>query len=478
MPSRVLEPLRIPAAFWRREDVLLALDDGDIGAVFRIVRQHTGASQTRIGIAVGMPQSQISVIMTHGRRQRRVVALGVLARIADGLHMPNHARQRLGLAQAVEPAPGDEPYRFVGSAEPAGTGGPDEAGGAEPVRRRDLFELAGTAFVGAAFGPSEVRAGQLRAFADALTRYPSIGTPSSPVRDLASLRRAVTTAKRMYQACRYAAVTSELPALLVALQDAAACADSDDRLDLHALSADAHHVAASVLLKLDDQGLASLAADRSMHAAELSQNPIALGASARILTHTLISGGHLDRATQFARGMADQLDRASGTTTPDSVSVYGALLLRGAIAAAQCENRADALALVDEANQAADRLGVDGNYYWTAFGPTNVLLHRVNLATTLGDAGTAIDYARQVDLDRVPVTERRATLYVDVARAFNQWGRCEQAYHAIRQAETIAPEEIRSRPAVHRLVADLLVRAPRTVRSQLRRYADEIGVQM
>src|SRR5439155_5480343 len=140
------------------------------------------------------------------------------------------------------------------------------------------------------------------------------------VRDLASLRRAVTAAKRMYQACQYAAVTAELPTLLVALQDAAACAEGDDRLELHALSADAHHVAASVLLKLDDQGLASIAADRSMRAAELSENPLALGSSARILTHTMMSGGHLKRATQLASGMAAQLDPPSGAATPESVS--------------------------------------------------------------------------------------------------------------------------------------------------------------
>ena len=46
-----------------------------------------------------------------------------------------------------------------------------------------------------------------------------------------------------------------------------------------------------------------------------------------------------------------------------------------------------------------------------------------------------IDYARRVDLDLIPITERRAALYVDVARAFNQWGKYERAYHAIRQAE-------------------------------------------
>jgi hypothetical protein len=53
----------------------------------------------------------------------------------------------------------------------------------------------------------------------------------------------------------------------VAELDAASVAlDGDDRLRINALSADAHHVAAGLLLKLDDQGLAYLAADRSMHA--------------------------------------------------------------------------------------------------------------------------------------------------------------------------------------------------------------------
>jgi tetratricopeptide (TPR) repeat protein len=214
-----------------------------------------------------------------------------------------------------------------------------------------------------------------------------------------------------------------------------------------------------------------------MQAAELSQNPLALGSSARILTHTMMSDGHLTRATQLANAMATQLDPVSGDATPESVSVYGALLLRGAVAAAHNDDRAATLTLADEAEQAARRLDTDGNLCWTAFGPTNVLLHRVNFAAILGDAGTAIDYARRVDLDLIPITERRAALYVDVARAFNQWGKYERAYHAIRQAETIAPEEIRSRPAVHRLVADLVVRAPHTLRAEVRQYADRIGIQ-
>ncbi len=35
---------------------------------------------------------------------------------------------------------------------------------------------------------------------------------------------------------------------------------------------------------------------------------------------------------------------------------------------------------LDEADDAARRLGADGNARWTAFGPTNARLHRVNIA--------------------------------------------------------------------------------------------------
>jgi hypothetical protein len=40
--------------------------------------------------------------------------------------------------------------------------------------------------------------------------------------------------------------------------------------------------------------------------------------------------------------------------------------------------------MLAEAEEAATRLGSEGNHYWTAFGPLNVLLHRVHVATLPG----------------------------------------------------------------------------------------------
>ncbi len=95
MASSALDPLRVPEGFWLREDVGHALDHRDIGALFRLLSKHTGASQTRIGTATGQSQGAVCLIMNGSRV---VSAIDVLERIADGLAMPDQARLRLGLA--------------------------------------------------------------------------------------------------------------------------------------------------------------------------------------------------------------------------------------------------------------------------------------------------------------------------------------------------------------------------------------------
>ncbi|MEV6928730.1 hypothetical protein AB0M46_30150 [Dactylosporangium sp. NPDC051485] len=101
MPTDALEPIYLSAEFWCRDDVCAALTARDMGALFRLVQRYGGASQTRIGIAAGMAQSCVSALI-HGRR--RVMAHDVFVRIAGGLHMPDAARARLGLAPIPAPS--------------------------------------------------------------------------------------------------------------------------------------------------------------------------------------------------------------------------------------------------------------------------------------------------------------------------------------------------------------------------------------
>lgn len=130
-------------------------------------------------------------------------------------------------------------------------------------------------------------------------------------------------------------------------------------------------------------------------------------------------------------------------SSPDDLSVYGTLLLRGAVAAARNADRHTAAELLDEAEQAGRRLGHDGNHMWTAFCPNNVLCHRVNIALRPGDAGTAIENARKTDLNALPINERKATVLLGTSRV----PRMGQTRYILRAAGDTAPEEITGRPA-------------------------------
>jgi transcriptional regulator with XRE-family HTH domain len=476
--------IRIPDSLWQRPETTAALRNRDIGRFFALLRQYAGASQTQIAIACGLTQGKVSDIM---RGIQQVEKLDVFERIAAGLALPDPARINLGLAPRTAQAvsrPAVIPSRDISAVleqSPASVlldSRHADTQEDDQVRRREFVGLTGATVIGAMLDgiPRPSAAIDAESLAPVLAGYPADFASSEAPSSIAVLTAAAHAARRHYQACRYGELTKDLPALLAQLYAACASLDGRDRLRAYALSADAHHVAAGLLLKLDDQGLATLTADRSMRAAIASQDPVTVGGSARIITHTLMNGRHLAAAISTASTHAARLDRDVAADTPDSLSVYGSLLLRGAVAAAQHDDRDTACQLLGEASDAAHRLGVDGNRRWTAFGPVNTQMHRVSIAVTLGDAGTAVDVARRIDLTAITVTERKASLLLDTARAYLQWGRHEKAYLALRAAEQTAPEEVAGRPRYTRLVRDLVTTAPPSIRRDAEQFATQIGV--
>jgi hypothetical protein len=497
MPGRLTDLIEIPDAFWARPDTVDALRCRDVGRLFRLLSQYVGASQTRLAIASDMTQPKVSGIM---RGIARVETLEVFERIADGLDMPGQARIALGLAPKADrvdaqPAAARQPERpgcniplgDARAALPASavseifttqSENREQEEEEDPVRRRTFVGLTGASLIGAILvdtpgGATDDRESLASALATSWTPAERAVKDRPP--DLPALAGAVAQAKRDYQACRYSKVTKDLPALLARLRAACAVLDGQARDQACTLSAETHHVAASVLLKSGDNGLGWLAADRSMQAAHASQDPVTIGSSARIVTHAMMSSGHRKAAASTASSLAGNLSRDMPSEDPESLSVYGSLLLRGAIAAAQDDDRHTAYELLAEAEDSGARLGDDRNLRWTAFGPTNARLHRINIAVTL-DAGTALDVARTVDLNKVTVTERRAAFFVDTARAFLQCRKDDKALLSLRAAEEIAHEEVAGRPAVHRLVRDMISSATATTRRDAEDFAQRIGV--
>ena len=218
-----------------------------------------------------------------------------------GDHRPSERYEllyrKLGL---IPPTDNDQP-----GAQPAHSASREDD---DPVRRRTFVELTAISAAAALLpAPAAPRpALDTEPLALALTAQMT-GTAPEPTQEppgIPTLTLSVTRARAHYQACRYAELITRLPRLLAQLDAACDSLDGDDKLRAYTLAADAYHLAAGMLLKTGDHGLAHLATDRSMTAALASQDPLTVGASARIVTHTLASSGHLPAAIATARTTA------------------------------------------------------------------------------------------------------------------------------------------------------------------------------
>ena len=101
-------------------------------------------------------------------------------------------------------------------------------------------------------------------------------------------------------------------------------------------------------------------------------------------------------------------------SSPDTASANVLLLVQAVVAGLQGD-RTRAREALDAAEKIARQLQPDQNDYDTEFNLTNVQLHRVAIATDLGDAGEAIDIAKTMNADRLS-HERQMRLQLDLAR--------------------------------------------------------------
>lgn len=260
--------------------------------------------------------------------------------------------------------------------------------------------------------------------------------------DLDQLDRDVTAVFDAYQAARFGFVTNRLPALLATALAAVDHYTGDDEQRADGLLALSYQAAASTLTKLGECDLAWMAADRGLAAAQRSGNLTITGSLFRSVVHSLLATGRYDAAIRLTADgsyfLQSSLVRADGARW----SVYGSLFLAGAMAASRMDDRTTTREFLEQARRAATLLGHDANHLWTAFGPTNVAIHRVATAMELGDVQVAVDLGPQVDTSPLPV-ERRVRHALETARALSTTNRRDEALAVVLDAERLAPEQVR-----------------------------------
>lgn len=228
----------------------------------------------------------------------------------------------------------------------------------------------------------------------------------------------------------------------------------------------AYQLVASLLFKYGEMSRtpAVLAADRALVAADRSGDPVAIGAAARRVARGLMHQQRHAAAAQYATATADALRHDLEHSGPSGLSTLGMLYLVAAVAITG-EGRSrrtvgDAADWLASAGEVAERQGGSGADY-TSFGGTNVLLHEVDVALRLDDAWSAVESAQAITPQAVDALgrERQARHLITTARARAVTRDRDAASRDLLRAERLAPEEVR-RPAVVRLVADLLVLVP------------------
>jgi transcriptional regulator with XRE-family HTH domain len=329
----------------------------------------------------------------------------------------------------------------------------------------------------------EVEISELRA---ALQRYDGLcGDPGSGERDLVRLRRDVDYGWLSFQASNYQIVTRLLPDVLVSLQQAYRALDGDPQRVAAELLVQTYWLAAEVSFKFGRMELGWIAADRGITVAEWTADLTLIGATTRRLVHAMMSGSETDghrRAIALVRTATARLEPGIGSASPAYLSAYGMLFLKGSIAAARLGDAGLSRDLNAEAATAARLLGGDRNEHWSAFGPTNVGVHRVSALAELHEGGRVVEHAERLSDEQLSCLprERRANHLLDVARGFGQWGRRDEAITLVLYADSLAQEEVRGRPLTQTLITELVRSQPRGTAPSvpLARLAREIGIHV
>ena len=316
----------------------------------------------------------------------------------------------------------------------------------------------------------------VRAVRAALTTYePMLGKKTErPVPDLSLLEDDAAQAWDLVQASRYEELATRLPRLLADAQAAARSADATTARVGLIVAAGAYQAAAAMLVKLGERDMAWLAGDRAVQLGERGNDPALAAAGIVRIGHAFLSDDRLDDAVRVASQAAAGLEERSADSA-EAMSVIGALHLIAAIAATRLNQIDGARDHLAAAEGAAQRLGEDRNDFHTEFGPTNVAIHAVAIAVESGDAGEALRRAAKIDASQLS-PERRARFLIDVARAYGQRRKTEDAVRTLREAERLTPEQVRTNELVREMVRDLLRTGRRQPDKTVRELARRIGV--
>ena len=286
-----------------------------------------------------------------------------------------------------------------------------------------------------------------------------------------ALAHDVACLNRWYQAAQYNAVQSALPRVLSAFSLGSGPASGRRLIEVQS---NALLIAAKVANKT---GNSPKALDLAMQARALSEEAGDAHGMAAADYHratALMGTGEVELAEEVSLAGVGAID----DSTAVGVTWGGALTLVASMLAAKRRDLRSMSKRLDEAESLADSLGRDGNIGWTAFGPTNVKIHRISAAVELDAPKDAVEALSRIDINAIPssLTGRRVQVHLDSAWAFFEQKDDAQAVLHLLEAERSGPEVVRNLPTASRVVCGLLSRERSAKTPGLRALAKRLRV--
>jgi transcriptional regulator with XRE-family HTH domain len=314
-------------------------------------------------------------------------------------------------------------------------------------------------------------------WAAVMTRPLVLGRPAAPP-DPAKLQGRVDQSWKLWHTSEHnrTEVCALLPDLISDAETAVRVLDGDQRRAARVALSDVYRLTGQATAYIAPAELAWVVADRALTAAQDADNPAAIAAAAWNMGNILRETSYPEEALRVVLDASDLIRPHLESGPDDWRGIYGALQLHAAVTHARDGADGDAWRYWEKGNQVAKSLPVSYVHPSTVFGRANVDFHQVSVHTDLKKAQKALGLADEIDPDTMPSTERKARLWVEVARGHLQRGDRTAALMVMQIAYETGAETVRFTPSARAVTADLWRKAPRALRPQAATLAEMVGV--
>jgi hypothetical protein len=335
---------------------------------------------------------------------------------------------------------------------------------AAALQLRDASALTGTSDVRQPVPLGRLHHPGVTAVWNAVMNRPLTGARQSGPVDVVRLQARVDQTWRLWHATgrNRTEVGGLLPTLIQDAEAAVRGADGPDRRRASVALSDVYRLVGQATAYIAPAELAWVVADRALTAAQDADDPAVIAAAAWNMGNILRETSYPEEALRVVTDAADLLRPHLDEAPDDWRGIYGALHLHAAVTAARAADGNAAWMYWRQGDQVAKSLPATYVHPSTVFGRANVDFHEISV---------------DIDPDAMPSVERRARLWVEVARGHLQRGDRTAALHVMQLAHRIGAETVAYTPSARSAVAQLWREAPRAMRPEAAQLAERIGVR-